>query len=383
MPKPDIPTGGRLYHFRQAWQNITTDQWTQSVIRSGFRIQFRVRPKLTRYSSVFEEISYRSREDSTPSAGGRIYAGKSCHRTSLFTSSKGRLLQPDFLGSEEVRRMETGDRSVQTESVHPISSLQNGNHRLSSSYPTEERLGRFTGLERCIFPYCHPSPVQEVSPCPFYGENIPVSGSPVWAFSSTLRFHQSSENCGKTLSSTGNAITCIPGRLAATVNLPVTVLSTAGSVTANGFEPGICSQLGQIRAYTQSDILFSGSSLRSGEGYDRPFTRQHIEIANTYLENVGISFSVCPGDTFLTRADGIYGPPITRWQGSQTITAMACERSLVSGKSVLGLPYSIGSLVQARSTAVAEQGFSFCYGSPSSTSTRFVSVYGCKSDRLG
>ena len=53
LPKPDVPTGGRLYHFRQAWQNITTDQWTQSVIRSRFRIQFRVRPKLARVVPQF------------------------------------------------------------------------------------------------------------------------------------------------------------------------------------------------------------------------------------------------------------------------------------------------------------------------------------------
>ena len=53
LPKPDIPTGDRLYHFCQAWQNITTDQWTLSVIRSGFRIQFRVRPKLARVVPQF------------------------------------------------------------------------------------------------------------------------------------------------------------------------------------------------------------------------------------------------------------------------------------------------------------------------------------------
>ena len=57
MPKPDIPTGDRLYHFPQAWQNITTDQWTQSVIRSEFRIQFRVRPKLTRVIPQFQRKS--------------------------------------------------------------------------------------------------------------------------------------------------------------------------------------------------------------------------------------------------------------------------------------------------------------------------------------
>ena len=46
LPKPHIPTGGRLYHFRKVWKNISTDKWTQSVIRNGYRIQFRVRPKL-------------------------------------------------------------------------------------------------------------------------------------------------------------------------------------------------------------------------------------------------------------------------------------------------------------------------------------------------
>ena len=35
LPKPHIPTGGRLYHFRKAWKNISTDKWTQSVIRNG------------------------------------------------------------------------------------------------------------------------------------------------------------------------------------------------------------------------------------------------------------------------------------------------------------------------------------------------------------
>ncbi len=44
IPKPHLPTGGRLRHFSKAWENITSDTWTQSVIRSGYRIQFRVRP---------------------------------------------------------------------------------------------------------------------------------------------------------------------------------------------------------------------------------------------------------------------------------------------------------------------------------------------------
>ena len=53
LPKPHIPTGGRLYHFQKAWKNISTDKWTQSVIRNGYRIRFRVRLKLTRVVPQF------------------------------------------------------------------------------------------------------------------------------------------------------------------------------------------------------------------------------------------------------------------------------------------------------------------------------------------
>ena len=156
LPKPDIPTGGRLHHFRQAWQNITTDQWTHSVIRSGFRIQFRVRPKLARVVPQFFRKPPADPEDSTPSRADRIYAGKACHRTSFFTSSEGGLLQLIISGSEKVRRMEISDRSFQTEPVHPYSSFQNGNYRLSVSCIKEERLGHISRLKGCILSHSNP-----------------------------------------------------------------------------------------------------------------------------------------------------------------------------------------------------------------------------------
>ena len=64
-------------------------------------------------------------------------------------------------------------------------------------------------------------------------------------------------------SSPVNAFACIPGRLAPTFNLPVPVHSTPGSVTADGFEPGICPELRQIRANSQSNVLFPGCSIQS------------------------------------------------------------------------------------------------------------------------
>ena len=293
-------------------------------------------------SSVFEETSSRSREDLTPSGGDRIYAGEACHRNSFFTSSEGRLLQPIISGSEKVRRMETSDRSFQIEPVHPYSSFQNGDYRLSSSCITEERLGHISRLKGCILSHSHPSQVQEVSPLPFYGENLPILSTSVRALPSSQHLHQSSENGSEALSSPGNAFACIPGRLAPTFNLSVPVHSTPGSVTANGFEPGICPELGQIRANSQSYVLCPGCSIRSGEGYDRTFSGQDSEIAKDNTEDVGISFSICLGSSFCTLTDGICGPSPSLWPGSQAFTTMACERPMVSGNPVLGIPYFTG-----------------------------------------
>ena len=72
------------------------------------------------------------------------------------------------------------------------------------------------------------------------------------------------------LSSPGNEFACIPGGLAPTFNLPVPIHSTQGSVTVDRFEPGICPELGQIRANSQSKVLFPGCSIGSGEGMIGP-----------------------------------------------------------------------------------------------------------------
>ena len=171
------------------------------------------------------------------------------------------------------------------EPVHPYSSFQNGNYRLSLSCITEERLGHISRLKGCILSHSHPPQVQEVSPLPFYGENLPISSASVQALPSSLCFHQSSETVVKHCRRQGM---CLHAYLDDWLQpwLPVPVHSTPGSVTVDGFEPGICPKLGQIRANSQSNVLFPGCSIRSGEGYDRTFSGQDSEIANDNTEDV-------------------------------------------------------------------------------------------------
>ena len=47
IPLPTVPVGGRLTHFLNRWEEITTDAWVLSIIRGGLCLQFRSRPPLS------------------------------------------------------------------------------------------------------------------------------------------------------------------------------------------------------------------------------------------------------------------------------------------------------------------------------------------------
>ena len=205
-------------------------------------------------ASVFESNTLRSREDSTSTDRSKIYAGQTCHRT----------------GSQEVERMETSNRSVPTKSACNHSSFQDGNFRLGSSFFTEARLGHFPRLDRCIFLYTNSSQVKEVSSFSLHGENIPVSSFAIRPGSSSLRVLQNCEGSGQTLSSHGHASTFLSRRLAPAVSISSDVFVSQRSTTEHGFVPGICSQLGQIRASSQSEVFFLGARFCLEEGLIGP-----------------------------------------------------------------------------------------------------------------
>ncbi|MBV2113508.1 MAG: reverse transcriptase-like protein [Candidatus Thiodiazotropha sp. (ex Ctena orbiculata)] len=53
--RPQIPVGGRLAHFAQNWQEITTNKWVLSVIKRGYKIPFTDLPPLSREPIFFSQ----------------------------------------------------------------------------------------------------------------------------------------------------------------------------------------------------------------------------------------------------------------------------------------------------------------------------------------
>ena len=205
----------------------------------------------------------------------------------------------------------------------------------------------------------------------------------VRALPSSLCVFQSSESGDQTLPSYGNASTCISRRLAPTVSVSGHFSVSQRTTTEKGFDPGICTKLGQIGAGSQSDVFLSGSSFRFSDGTDRPVFRQAHETANIDSENVSNSISVCSTDPFPFGTNGVHGSTLAGRQSPQASPTVVHQGPLVSGRPVMGLSHFPGSLVQSGCLPMAEQGFPVCHGATVSSSTRLFSVHGRKSGGLG
>ena len=281
LPKPHIPTGGRLYHFRKAWKNISTDKWTQSVIRNGYRIQFRVRPKLTKVVPQFlratpsdpEKIQLLQTEVKSMLDKHAIEPVSSCH-------PKGGYYSRLFL----VRKKLGGWRPV-------IDLSRLNRHVITPHFKMETLDSVRLSLQKHDWAisldltdaYFH-TPIHCTS-FSLHGENIPVSSLAIRPGSSSLRILQNCEGSGHTLSSHGHVSTFLSRRLASAVSISSDVYVSQRSTTEHGFVPGICSQVGQIRASSQSAVFFSGSTFLSRGGTDRPFLGQVNKTGNLDSEN--------------------------------------------------------------------------------------------------
>ena len=58
VPRSDLPTGVRMSFFLMAWEIKTSDIWTLSIMRSGYRIQLRVLPVSSKVVYSYATGSY-------------------------------------------------------------------------------------------------------------------------------------------------------------------------------------------------------------------------------------------------------------------------------------------------------------------------------------
>lgn len=155
-------------------------------------------PYLLGGTFLSEDISQRSREDSTSQRSG-IDAGKDGIEAVTFRHPRRGFYSRLFLVRKKMGDWRPVIDLSRLNRFISDCSFQNGNFEFSSSCLTEKRLGHLTGSERCVLPHTHPSKVKEISLFPFYGDNVPVPGVSLRSCPSPLCLYSCSQDGGQVL----------------------------------------------------------------------------------------------------------------------------------------------------------------------------------------
>ena len=134
-----------------------------------------------------------------------------------------RVLQSPLPCPKEVRRLETRHRPLISQLLPRDSPLHDGECGKHSTISPSRRLGHFHRSCGCLFPHTHPYRLPKMSSISDSGHHIPIPGTTVWPFSSTLGIHQDYDRDQNAGTRDGHQSLSVPGRLAHlfTISRPV------------------------------------------------------------------------------------------------------------------------------------------------------------------
>ena len=181
---PNVPNavseqtvGGRLQKFWQVWQNMGANPRVVSILKEGYTLPFKQRPRLVRFPLVqsgfassiknlfFKRGSPKSQEKvGSRKSGCQVVPG---------------LLQPSFSGSETEQEVEANLGSESVKCIPQHWHFQNGNPRDNPVILTDRGVGHVAGLQQRILPHPNCPKVKEVSQVLSVQTNLPVHGSPL------------------------------------------------------------------------------------------------------------------------------------------------------------------------------------------------------------
>ena len=110
----NLPVGARLQNFWQTWQNLVAGPKVVQILKEGYTLPFRIRPKLTRYPTC-RKLLCKSQQEELPAGG--IASAYRQERSRAGTKSKvPGFLQQTIFSPKTKQQMEIYIRSEQTQS---------------------------------------------------------------------------------------------------------------------------------------------------------------------------------------------------------------------------------------------------------------------------
>ena len=244
---PNLPVGARLQKFWESWLNLGAGPKVVQILKEGYTLPFRIRPKLTRFPTVI-----------------------SCYvnpqRNSYLLEALHQLIDKDAV--EQVKNKTSLSFFNRLFLVpkpnnkwRPILDLSHLNpflktEKFKMETPETRGVGNHYRFQRCLLPHSNTGTIQEVSEVSCPGTDIPVQSFTFRPVNSTLRVHCSSKGGEADGHLRGYKDPPIPRRLVGTGQIPPSLSPAYPESSKDVPRVRLASKFGQIGAGTQADLRF-------------------------------------------------------------------------------------------------------------------------------
>ena len=270
---PNLPVGTRLQNYWTKWLDLGANPIVVQILREGYHLPFRIRPKLTRNPTVISCYVNPHRNSYLVEALHQLIA-KNAIEIVQIVPKIFRLLQPTISSSKTKQKVETYTGSEQTQSLPQGGEIQNGNPGNHQDFPPTRGVGHLNRLQGRLLPYTHTPEVLKISQVSCPGSDLPVQSTTLWPLNSSYGVHCNSQGSKTDGYKQGYKNPPVPRRLVGESQLPPPLPSTYPKVGPDFSGAGLVSECRKIRTRTQTGLRICRLSIqppvRTGPTYSGP-----------------------------------------------------------------------------------------------------------------
>ena len=249
----NLPVGARLQYFWETWLNLGAGPKVVQILREGYTLPFRIRPKLTRSPTVISCYVNPHRNSYLLEALHQLIDKNAVELVRNNTS----IFQPAIFSSQIKQQMETYTRPEQSEFFPQGGEIQDGDTGNHQDIPPTRGVGHLDRLQGCLLPYTNTGTSQNIYEISPPGADIPIQSTAFQSVHSTLGVHCDSKRGKKTGGYTqGYKDPPVPRRLVGESQIPPGLSPAYSGASEVMPRTRLASELGKIRTGTQAHFRF-------------------------------------------------------------------------------------------------------------------------------
>ena len=178
----NLPVGARLQNFWQTWLDLGAGPKVVQILKEGYTLPFRIRPKLARSPTVISCYVNHHRNS---------YLLESLHQLidkTIKTSDISGVFQPTYFSPKAQQQVEAHIRSEQIEPFPQDGEIKNGDTGNHQDVATTRGVGHLNRFQGRLLPYTNTGAVQEIFEISCPGSDIQFKALPFGLSTAPMEF---------------------------------------------------------------------------------------------------------------------------------------------------------------------------------------------------